>query len=39
MKNIIEKSFILNVRKMTMGYLNNKEEENVNSDYYIETID
>ncbi len=39
MKDIIEESFILNVRKMKMVHLNNKEEENVNSDYYIETID
>ena len=39
MKDVIEKSLFFNVRKQTMTELSNKNTENMNTDYYVETID
>jgi len=39
MKDIIEKSLFFNVRKQTMTDLSNKNTQDVNTDYYVETID
>jgi hypothetical protein len=39
MKDIIERSLFFNVRKQTMTDLSNKNTQDMNTDYYVETID